>query len=52
MSAARELRAKAAKARRLAAAITDTQARENLESLARKYDQEADEIERQGENGG
>ena len=45
MSAAQELRAKAAKARRLAGAINDQKAREGLEALARKYDQEADEIE-------
>ena len=47
MSAPQELRAKAAKARRLAAAINDQKAREGLEALARKCDQEADEIERQ-----
>ena len=47
MSALQELRTKAAKARRLAAAINDQKAREGLEALARKYDQEADEIERQ-----
>ena len=45
MSSPQELRAKAAKARRLAAAINDEKAREGLEALARKYDQEAEEIE-------
>jgi hypothetical protein len=46
VSDAKELRDKASKARRLAAAVMDAKARDALETLSRELDQQAAEIER------